>query len=125
VTDPRRQIYRDLGTPHLRPEPPSASSVTQHVLRGTLDTQVQADVAYTASELTVRFQLGPVFVVLKGLPAVRSALSLCQQLLPVLSELSPDLSTELLRQQTARAHLNGTVPLHLRVSLLEAEDEPP
>ena len=30
-----------------RREPPSVSSVTQHVLRGTLDTQVQADIAYT------------------------------------------------------------------------------
>ena len=30
-----------------RREPASVSSVTQHVLRGTLDTQVQADLAYT------------------------------------------------------------------------------
>ena len=30
-----------------RRQPPSVSSVTQHVLQGTLDTQVQAPIAYS------------------------------------------------------------------------------
>ena len=48
-----------------RREPAIVSSVTQHVLRGTLDTQVQADLAYVV-EGHIKFHLGPVFLVLKG-----------------------------------------------------------
>ena len=50
---------------HRRREPASVSSVTQHVLRGTLDTQVQADLAYTIDG-HIKCHLGPVFLVLKG-----------------------------------------------------------
>jgi hypothetical protein len=60
VTVDRQALYGDLGAPRLRPERPEATSVTQHVLRGTLDSQVLADVAYTSSELTVRFHLASV-----------------------------------------------------------------
>jgi hypothetical protein len=115
VTVDRRSFYGDLGAPRLRQDP-EVTSVTQHVLRGTLDSQVLADVAYTSSELTVRFHLGPVFVVLKGTSAVQSAFELCRQLTPILAELVPDLSAELARQQAARAQLNGTAPLSARAS---------
>ena len=103
-----------------RREPPSVSSVTQHVLRGTLDTQVQADIAYTV-EGQIKFHLGPVFLVLKGKEAALSMRELIDKLTPVIDELYPDLDAELwrqhreiLRQATldsySRARVNGTEP---------------
>ena len=103
-----------------RREPASVSSVTQHVLRGTLDTQVQADIAYTV-EGHIKFHLGPVFFVLKGREAALSMRELIDKLAPVIDELYPDLDAELwrqhrevLRQATldshSRARVNGTVP---------------
>jgi hypothetical protein len=54
-----------------RREPASITSVTQHVLRGTLEVQVQADIAYTA-EGHIKCHLGPVFLVLRaGRPPCR------------------------------------------------------
>jgi len=103
-----------------RREPPSVSSVTQHVLRGTLDTQVQADIAYTV-EGHIKCHLGPVFLVLKGREAALSMRELIDKLTPVIDELYPDLDAELwrqhreiLRQATldshSRARVNGTQP---------------
>lgn len=103
-----------------RPEPASVSSVTQHVLRGTLEVQVQADIAYVA-EAQVKFHLGPVFLVLKGREAALSMRELIDKLTPVIDELYPDLDAELwrqhreiLRQATldsySRARVNGTEP---------------
>ena len=109
-----------------RREPASVSSVTQHVLRGTLDTQVQADIAYTA-EGHIKFHLGPVFLVLKGREAALSMRELIDKLAPVIDELYPDLDAELqrqhrevLRQATldshSRARVNGTEPAALIVA---------
>jgi len=103
-----------------RPESASVSSVTQHVLRGTLDTQVQADIAYTV-EGQIKFHLGPVFLVLKGKEAALSMRELIDKLASVIDELYPDLDAELwrqhrevLRQATldsySRARVNGTEP---------------
>ena len=61
----RRTVYGELGRERRHYEPPSVSTVTQHVLQGTLDTQVQADIAYTR-EGDIKFHVGPVFFVLKG-----------------------------------------------------------
>ena len=80
-----------------RREPASVSSVTQHVLQGTLDTQVQADIAYTADG-HIKFHLGPVFLVLKGREAALSMRELIDKLAPVIDELYPDLDAELQRQ---------------------------
>ena len=109
-----------------RREPASVSSVTQHVLRGTLDTQVQADIAYTA-EGHIKFHLGPVFLVLKGREAALSMRELIDKLAPVIDELYPDLDAELqrqhrevLRQATldshSRARVNGTEPAAIIVA---------
>ena len=109
-----------------RREPASVSSVTQHVLRGTLDTQVQADIAYTA-EGHIKFHLGPVFLVLKGREAALSMRELIDKLTPVIDELYPDLDAELwrqhrevLRQATldshSRARVNGTEPAAIIVA---------
>lgn len=103
----RRAFYRDLGTKPRRPEPSAYTSVTQHVLRGTLDHEHQADAAYTMHSMTVRFRLGPVFIVLQGREAARSARDLCRELLPALEALFPDLGSELERQMARRAALNG------------------
>ena len=103
-----------------RRELATVSSVTQHVLRGTLDTEVQADIAYTV-EGHIRFHLGPVFLVLKGKEAALSMRELIDKLAPVIDELYPDLDAELrrqhrevLRQATldshSRARVNGTEP---------------
>jgi hypothetical protein len=103
-----------------RHEPAGVSSVTQHVLRGTLDTEVQADIAYTV-EGQIKFHLGPVFLVLKGREAALSMRELIDKLTPVIDELYPDLDAELwrqhreiLRQATldsySRARVNGTEP---------------
>jgi hypothetical protein len=103
-----------------RLEPASVSSVTQHVLRGTLEVQVQADIAYTV-EGQIKFHLGPVFLVLKGKEAALSMRELIDKLAPVIDELYPDLDAELwrqhreiLRQATldsySRARVNGTEP---------------
>ena len=103
-----------------RREPPTVTSVTQHVLQGTLDTQVQADVAYTV-EGHVKCHLGPVFLVLKGREAALSMRELIDKLAPVIDEMYPDLDAELqrqhretLRQATleacSRARVNGTEP---------------
>ena len=103
-----------------RREPAGVSSVTQHVLRGTLDTQVQADIAYTA-EGHIKCHLGPVFLVLKGREAALSMRELIDKLTPVIDELYPGLDAELwrqhreiLRQATldshSRARVNGTEP---------------
>jgi hypothetical protein len=100
--------------------PASVSSVTQHVLQGTLDTQVQADLAYTLDG-HIKFHLGPVFFVLKGRQAALSMRELIDKLAPVIDELYPDLDAELrrqhreiLRQATldacSRARVNGTEP---------------
>ena len=103
-----------------RRELATISSVTQHVLRGTLDTEVQADIAYTI-EAHIKFHLGPVFFVLKGREAALSMRELIDKLTPVIDELYPDLDAELwrqhreiLRQATldshSRARVNGTQP---------------
>jgi len=103
-----------------RHEPIGVSSVTQHVLRGTLDTQVQADIAYTV-EGHIKCHLGPVFLVLKGREAALSMRELIDKLAPVIDELYPDLVAELWRQQreilhqatldsNSRARVNGTEP---------------
>ena len=109
-----------------RRELATVSSVTQHVLRGTLDTQVQADIAYTA-EGHIKFHLGPVFLVLKGREAALSMRELIDKLAPVIDELYPDLDAELqrqhrevLRQATldshSRARVNGTEPAAIIVA---------
>ena len=103
-----------------RHEPPSASSITQHVLQGTLDTQVQADLAY-AGDGHIRFHLGPVFFVLKGREAALSMRELIDKLAPVIDEMYPDLDAEMKRQHReilrratldsySRARVNGTEP---------------
>ena len=105
---------------HRRREPASVSSATQHVLRGTLEVQVQADIAYTV-EGQIKFHLGPVFLVLKGKEAALSMRELIDKLAPVIDEMYPDLDAELrrqhrevLRQATldsySRARVNGTEP---------------
>jgi hypothetical protein len=101
-------------------EPPSVSSVTQHVLTGTLDTQVQADLAYTTAG-HIKCHLGPVFLVLKGREAALSMRELIDKLAPVIDEPYPDLDAELQRQHReilrqaaldsrSRARVNGTEP---------------
>ncbi len=101
-------------------EAPSVVSVSQHVLQGTLDTQVQADIAYV-SHSHIRFHLGPVFFVLKGRDAALSMRDLIDKLAPVIDELYPDLDAELQRQhrevlrqaaldRLSRARVNGTEP---------------
>jgi hypothetical protein len=101
-----------------RREPPSVSSVTQHVLQGTLDTQVQADLTYTGAG-HIKFHLGPVFLVLKGREAALSMRELIDRLAPVIDEMYPDLDAELQRQHReilrratldaySRARVNGT-----------------
>ena len=103
-----------------RREPPGVSSVTQHVLHGTLDTQVQADIAYT-SDGHIKCHLGPVFLVLKGREAALSMRELIDKLAPVIDEMYPDLDAELQRQHReilrratldscSRARVNGTEP---------------
>ena len=103
-----------------RREPPSVSSVTQHVLQGTLDTQVQADLTYVGDG-HIKFHLEPVFLVLKGREAALSMRELIDKLAPVIDEMYPDLDAELrrqhreaLRQATltsySRARVNGTEP---------------
>jgi hypothetical protein len=115
----RRDIYGDLGTPQRRREPPEVSTVTQHVLRGTLDARVHADAAYTMPEVTLRLQLGPVFIVTRGVEAARSLRDLHRQLGPVLDALFPDLTTELERQMARRAQLNGGDSAAARLARLE------
>jgi hypothetical protein len=103
-----------------RREPPSGLSVTQHVLQGTLDHQVQADIAYVA-DTHIKFHLGPVFFVLKGREAALSMRALIDKLAPVIDEMYPDLDAELARQRReilrqatlqrlSRARVNGTEP---------------
>jgi hypothetical protein len=105
-----------------RREPPSVSSVSQHVLQGTLDTQAQADIAY-ALDGHIKFHLGPVFFVLKGREAALSMRELIDKLAPIIDEIYPDLDAELLRQRqqrellrraalnrASRARVNGTEP---------------
>ena len=103
-----------------RYEPPGVSSVTQHVLHGTLDTQVQADIVY-AVDGHIKFHLGPVFFVLKGKEAALSMRELIDKLAPVIDEMYPDLDAELQRQhrevlrlalleRQSRARINGTEP---------------
>jgi hypothetical protein len=101
-----------------RAEPPAVVSVSQHVLQGNLDVQVQADIAY-AVEAHIRFHLGPVFFVLKGRQAALSMRDLIDKLAPIIDELYPDLDAELDRQhreilrraalqRLSRARVNGT-----------------
>ena len=103
-----------------RHEPPSVLSVSQHVLQGTLDTQVRADIAYIGDG-HIKFHLGPVFFVLKGREAALSMRDLIDKLAPVIDEIYPDLNAELQRQHrevlrqaaldsTSRARVNGTEP---------------
>jgi hypothetical protein len=103
-----------------RREPPSFSSVTQHVVQGTLDTQVHADIAYTGDG-HIKFHLGPVFLVLKGREAALSMRALIDKLAPVIDEMYPDLDAEMKRQHReilrqaalgsySRARVNGTEP---------------
>jgi hypothetical protein len=116
----RRAIYGTPGQERRRHEPPSVSTVTQHVLRGTLDTQVQADIAYSVGG-GIRFHLGPVFFVLQGREAAVSMRELIDKLAPVIDELYPDLDAEMARQhrellrqaaaeRASRARVNGTEP---------------
>jgi hypothetical protein len=108
------------------------STVTQHVLRGTLDTQVQADIAYSV-EGDIRFHLGPVFFVLQGREAALSMRALMDQLAPVIDELYPDLDAEMARQhrevlrqaaaeRASRARINGTEPAAVVVARRAAPD---
>ena len=103
-----------------RREPPSVSSVTQHVLHGTLEAQVQAPIAYT-SDGHIKCHLGPVFLVLQGREAALSMRELIDKLAPVIDEMYPDLDAELQRQhrevlrlalleRQSRARINGTEP---------------
>ena len=103
-----------------RYEPPGVSSVTQHVLHGTLEVQVQAPIAYTGDG-RIKFHLGPVFFVLKGKEAALSMRELIDKLAPVIDEMYPDLDAELQRQhrevlrlalleRQSRARINGTEP---------------
>jgi hypothetical protein len=94
-------------TDRRRYEAPSVSSVSQHVLQGTLDTQVQADIAY-ALEGHIKFHLGPVFFVLKGREAAWSMRELIDKLAPVIDEIYPDLDAELQRQRKQREALRRT-----------------
>jgi hypothetical protein len=115
-----------------RHEPPGISSVTQHVLRGTLDTQVQADIAY-AIDGDIKFHLGPVFFVLKGRQAALSMRELIDKLAPVIDEMYPDLDAEMQRQHRevlrlaaleslSRARVNGTEPAAVVVARRAAHD---
>jgi hypothetical protein len=115
---------------HRRHEPPGVSSVTQHLLQGTLDTQVQADITYVGTA-HIRFHLGPVFFVLKGREAALSMRELIDKLAPVIDELYPDLDAELQRQhrevlqrvaleRLSRARVNGTEPAAIIVARREA-----
>ena len=105
-----------------RREPPSVSSVTQHVLHGTLEVQVQAPIAYTGDG-RIKFHLGPVFFVLTGRQAALSMRDLIDKLAPVIDEIYPDLDAELRRQRqqrelsrritlnrASRARINGAEP---------------
>ncbi len=103
-----------------RREPPSISSVTQHVVQGTLDTQVQADLTYFGDG-HIKCHLGPVFLVLKGREAALSMRELIDKLAPVIDEMYPDLDAELQRQHReilrraaldsySRARVNGIEP---------------
>ena len=105
---------------HRRHEPPSVLSVSQHVLQGTLDTQVRADIAYIGDG-HIKFHLGPVFFVLKGREAALSMRDLIDKLAPVIDQIYPDLNAELKRQHrevlrqaaldtASRARVNGTEP---------------
>jgi hypothetical protein len=105
---------------HRHREPPNVVSVSQHVLQGTLDTEVQADIAYTVHG-HIKFHLGPVFFILKGREAALSMRDLIDKLAPVIDELYPDLTAELQRQhrevlrqaaldRLSRARVNGTEP---------------
>ena len=109
-----------------RREPPSVSSVTQHVLQGTLEAQVQAPIAYTG-DACIKFHLGPVFFVLHGRQAAMSVRDLIDKLAPVIDEIYPDLDAELARQhrealrlatlrRLTRARLNGTEPAAITVA---------
>jgi hypothetical protein len=113
-------------------EPATISSVTQHVLQGTLDTQVQADIAYTLNG-HIKCHLGPVFLVLKGREAALSMRELIDKLAPVIDELYPDLDAELQRQRReilrqatldslSRARVNGTEPAAVVVARRAARD---
>ena len=117
---------------HRRHQPASVFSVTQHVLRGTLDTQVQADIAYT-TDGHIKCHLGPVFLVLKGREAALSMRELIGKLAPVIDEMYPDLDAELQRQhrevlqrvaleRLSRARVNGTEPAATIVARREAHD---
>lgn len=109
-----------------RREPPSVSSVTQHVLQGTLEVQVQAPIAYSG-DARIKFHLGPVFFILTGREAAMSMRDLIDRLSPVIDEMYPDLDAELARQHrealrlaTLRrltiARLNGTEPADITVA---------
>jgi hypothetical protein len=113
-----------------RREPPIVISVSQHVLQGILDTQVQAPVAYTGDG-QIKFHLGPVFFVLKGREAALSMRELIGKLAPVIDEIYPDLEAELQRQhrevlrqaaleRLSRARVNGTEPAAIIVARREA-----
>jgi hypothetical protein len=115
-----------------RREPPGVSSVTQHVLHGTLDAQVQADIAYTIDG-HIKFHLGPVFFVLKGREAALSMRELIDKLAPVIDEMYPDLDAELQRQHReilrqaaldtySRARVNGTEPANVVIARRAADD---
>ena len=112
-----------------RREPPSVSSVTQHVLQGTLDTQVQADLTYVGDG-HIKFHLGPVFLVLKGREAVLSMRELIDRLAPVIDEMYPDLDAELQRQRREimrRATLDATgelpTPADIRAFLADKRSD--
>jgi hypothetical protein len=115
-----------------RYEPPGVSSVTQHVLQGTLDTQVQADITYVGAA-HIKFHLGPVFFILKGREAALSMWELIDKLAPVIGEMYPDLDAEMQRQhrevlrraaleRLSRARVNGTEPAAVVVARRAAHD---
>ncbi len=115
-----------------RREPAGFSTVTQHVVQGTLDTQVHADIAYTGDG-HIKFHLGPVFLVLKGREAALSMRELIDKLAPVIDEMYPDLDAEMQRQhrevlrraaleRCSRARVNGTEPAAAVVARRAARD---
>jgi hypothetical protein len=87
-----------------QPEPhgPRIDSITQHVAYGRLPTSVRAPVAYTGNP-DIRFQFGPIFVILKDKEAARSLVDGLDNLREVVDKVYPDLDAELTRQRHERA----------------------
>ena len=125
--DPRRPRPLTIGHPAALLAPVLAPTrIARLWLSGrgaprcALETQVQADIAYTGDG-HIKFHLGPVFLVLKGREAALSMRALIDKLAPVIDEMYPDLDAEMKRQHReilrqaalgsySRARVNGTEP---------------